>query len=207
MKNPPSFQFYPRDFLSDINVQAMTMEERGIYITLLCLCWIEDGLPFDDSHPMATLWKKPGVAKCFVEKNGKLRNPRMDRERRKQIKYHKSQQEAGLRGAKKRWGRHSKPIATHMAKNSSSSSSSSSSAINSPLIKKDEKSSFEKLPFNAQREIYRLRRELTRWERILRGMGKRDYAMIKGEPVTRVEAEATITAFTAEEIQAWEACK
>jgi uncharacterized protein YdaU (DUF1376 family) len=127
MKNAaPSFQFYPADFLADINVQTMTMEERGIYITLLCHCWIEDGLPSDDGHPIATLLKNHSIAKCFIKKNGKFRNPRLDRERKKQLAYYKSQQEAGLRGAEKRWGRHSKPIATPMAKNSSSSSSSSS---------------------------------------------------------------------------------
>jgi uncharacterized protein YdaU (DUF1376 family) len=137
MKNPPSFQFYPQDFLADINVQAMTMEERGIYITLLCHCWIEDGLPLDDSHPIATLLNHPAVAKCFYKKKGKFRNPRMDKEREKQLVYYKSQQEAGLRGAEKRWGRHSKPIATPMAKHSSSSSSSSSE-LNppNPLLKK-----------------------------------------------------------------------
>ena len=127
MKNSPAFQFYPTDFLADINVQAMTMEERGIYITLLCHCWIEDGLPNDDGDPIAGLLKNHRVAKCFIKKNGKFRNPRLDKERKKQLAYHKSQQEAGLRGAERRWGRHSKPIATPMAKHSSSSLSSSSS--------------------------------------------------------------------------------
>jgi len=126
MKNPPSFQFYPQDFISDLNVQNMKPEERGIYIMLLCHCWIEDGLPADDSDPMATLFKSLAVARCFVKKKGKFRNPRLDKERAKQLSYHKSQQEAGLRGAEARWGRHSKPIATPMAKHSSSSSSSSS---------------------------------------------------------------------------------
>ena len=126
MKNPPSFQFYPQDFLSDFNVQKMSPEERGIYITLLCHCWIEDGLPADDGDPIATLFKSRRVAKCFIKKKGKFRNPRLDRERKKQIIYHKSQQEAGLRGAAARWGRHGEPIATPMAKHGSSSSSSSS---------------------------------------------------------------------------------
>jgi uncharacterized protein YdaU (DUF1376 family) len=125
MKNPPSFQFYPQDFMSDLNVQKMTMEERGVYITLLCHCWIEDGLPTDDGDPIGTLFKSHAVAKCFIKKKGKFRNPRLDRERAKQLVYHKSQQEAGLRGAEARWGRHNEPIATPMAKHSSSSSSSS----------------------------------------------------------------------------------
>lgn len=47
MKNhkPPSFQFYPQDFLADLNVTLMNMEERGAYITLLCHNWIEGAIP------------------------------------------------------------------------------------------------------------------------------------------------------------------
>ena len=43
----PAFQFYPKDFISDLNVQMMTMEERGVYITLLCSAWIEGQVPDD----------------------------------------------------------------------------------------------------------------------------------------------------------------
>lgn len=132
MGNPPSFQFYPQDFLADFNVSQMSMEERGIYITLLCHCWIEDGIPAQDGDPMATLFHSHRVANCFFEKNGKFRNKRLDAERAKQIAFRKSQKEAGVRGAEVRWGRHGKPIATPMAENGSSSSSSSS--INTPPI-------------------------------------------------------------------------
>ena len=45
INKPPAFQFYPKDFLSDINVSVMSMEERGIYITLLSHCWLEGWLP------------------------------------------------------------------------------------------------------------------------------------------------------------------
>ena len=41
----PAFQFYASDFLSDLNVQMMTMAQRGIYITLLAMEWIEGSLP------------------------------------------------------------------------------------------------------------------------------------------------------------------
>ena len=33
------FQFYPNDFLLDANVISQSMQERGVYITLLCVCW------------------------------------------------------------------------------------------------------------------------------------------------------------------------
>lgn len=138
MKNPPSFQFYPQDFISDFNVISMSMEERGIYISLLCVCWIEDGIPIPNGDPIATLFKSEKVARCFYKKNGRFRNHRLDRERQKQLSFHKSQKEAGIRGAEARWGRHSKPIATPMAKHSSSSSSSTS-VLNPPLPPAKEK--------------------------------------------------------------------
>ena len=147
MKNPPSFSFYPQDFIADFNVINMSMEERGIYITLLCNCWIEDGLPAEDSDPMASLFKSDKVAKCFIKKNGRFRNPRLDKERQKQLIFHKSQQAAGLRGAAKRWGRHSKPIATPMGSDSSSSSSSSS-------IKEEEFSAFwDRYPRKTEKKV------------------------------------------------------
>lgn len=40
-KNTPAFQFYPNDFLSDINVMMMTPEEIGVYWMLICVCWKE----------------------------------------------------------------------------------------------------------------------------------------------------------------------
>jgi uncharacterized protein YdaU (DUF1376 family) len=41
--NPPAFQFYPQDFLT--GVMYLTMEERGIYITLLSIQWSKNKIP------------------------------------------------------------------------------------------------------------------------------------------------------------------
>lgn len=43
MKKSPAFQFYPKDFLTDDKVLAMSAEVRGLYITLLCIDWLNDG--------------------------------------------------------------------------------------------------------------------------------------------------------------------
>lgn len=46
MNKPPAFQLYAQDFLT--GVMSLTMEERGIYITLLCKQWSlndEKGIP------------------------------------------------------------------------------------------------------------------------------------------------------------------
>ena len=56
-KHPPSFQFYPRDFLSSRAVCLMTPEARGGYITLLCHAWMcdEPGVLEDDDSMLAAL--------------------------------------------------------------------------------------------------------------------------------------------------------
>lgn len=41
----PAFQFYPSEFLTDENIINMTFEEKGIYISLICHCWINGSLP------------------------------------------------------------------------------------------------------------------------------------------------------------------
>ena len=104
MKNPPSFQFYPQDFLSDLNVQSMTDVEVGRYIKLLCHCWIEDGLKIKGGSPLVDEWLKqgPSVARCFIKKDGKYRNPRLDRERQKQITWREKSSIGGHKSAEKK---------------------------------------------------------------------------------------------------------
>ena len=41
--NPPAFQFYAQDWMT--GVMDLTMEERGIYITLLSIQWIKNKIP------------------------------------------------------------------------------------------------------------------------------------------------------------------
>jgi len=84
MKNSPCFQFYPQDFLADLNVIEMTMEERGRYVTLLCHCWIENGLPINSFLVKNLLNGSSAIEKCFYKNRGILRNRRLDFEMRKQ---------------------------------------------------------------------------------------------------------------------------
>ena len=46
-KPSPAFSFYPKDWLSDGRVRAMSEADKGTYITLLALCWHEGSLPAD----------------------------------------------------------------------------------------------------------------------------------------------------------------
>lgn len=42
MKERPYFKFYPSDWLNSVSVSLMDHEQRGAYIHLLCLCWIQE---------------------------------------------------------------------------------------------------------------------------------------------------------------------
>tara|TARA_R110002012_G_scaffold321654_1_gene550445 strand:- start:236 stop:1126 length:891 start_codon:yes stop_codon:yes gene_type:complete len=119
----PAFQFYARDFLADINVQLMTMEERGIYITLLAYAWIEKGIPSDKSK-LKRLCGNPddfdstiqNVLNCFQEHDGRYYNPRMESVRSEQLDRKQKMSDAGKKGAEKRWNNGvaiQKPLAKH----------------------------------------------------------------------------------------------
>jgi uncharacterized protein YdaU (DUF1376 family) len=140
----PAFQFYPRDYLSDAKVRAMSYKERGMYWELCSLLWLERALPV---HPptlsrilgvtLAEFRKAwPALEPCFRMVDDKsLEHPRLEIERRKQTRHTAEQSEAGKKGAAKRWGKHGEPMATlspeagdpiksPVAENSSSSSTS-----------------------------------------------------------------------------------
>ena len=146
MNKAPAFQFYPSDFLSDENVMLMSNQEVGCYIKLICFNWKQGSIPDDinkiarlcgeDTSVMAELWHS--LKRCFISNgtNGRLINPRVEKERLKQKKYRKERSESGKKGAVKRWKSHkkrnnnssaiAKPMAKPMANDSSSSSSSTS---------------------------------------------------------------------------------
>lgn len=110
---PPAFQFYASDFISDGPVIAMSLEERGAYITLLCVAWMEEGLP-DDHKQLAKLlritprkftaiWESMET-RWYIGEDGRLYNRKMEGIREEMRKNSKAASEAGKRGAKKRWG-------------------------------------------------------------------------------------------------------
>ena len=141
----PAFQFYPKDFLTSPKVRRMSMTERGVYITLLSLCWLDGSLSTDPAElaeecrisrkQFERLWKNSIVAQCFVEREGRLHNERLDEERRKQKDYKRRQSD----NAGKRWDSHRKNSGnatalpaqdpSHASGNALQSSSSSSTPV------------------------------------------------------------------------------
>lgn len=92
----PSFQFYPKDFISDRNVVIMNNEEVGVYIKLLCFMWEDEKceLP-DDPEYLARLCHCDKVVitslyRCFKVVNNTIKHKRLEHERDKQNSYRKS---------------------------------------------------------------------------------------------------------------------
>jgi uncharacterized protein YdaU (DUF1376 family) len=109
---PPAFQFYPTDFISDAPVMAMTLEERGAYITLLCIAWTENGIPADHTklarvlHLSTARFKRvwSAVEGCWEsDGNGRLISPRMEKVRAEAKAKSNAASQAGKAGAKARW--------------------------------------------------------------------------------------------------------
>ena len=129
MNKPPAFQFYADDFLA--GTFAMTNEERGLYITLLCRQWTQGHVTADEmarlSHGMAQPMASHVFAKFQEHENGTFKNERMELERAKQAAFRINRSESGKVGANKRWHSHStaitQPMANGMAKHSSPSPS------------------------------------------------------------------------------------
>lgn len=107
----PAFQFYPSDFLGSSNVEMMSMAERGIYITLLSRCWLDNGLPTSlielakfahmKRAQFERLWREGTISRCFIERSGRLHNKRLDIERRKQAEHKQRNSDA----AHARWNK------------------------------------------------------------------------------------------------------
>jgi len=105
---------YVKDWLGDNNILALTLEEQGAYLRLLCCAWQGDGLlPADlkeiqrllsvSSHKFEKIWKK--ISKFFEpvqEKNSKifLKNKRLFFELEKSYEISGTRSKAGSKGGK-----------------------------------------------------------------------------------------------------------
>jgi uncharacterized protein YdaU (DUF1376 family) len=115
-------KFYGSDFLNA--TASWTMEERGIYLTLLWYAWVNGGLPgdIDRIDRMA-----PGAKACWAVLEGKFpispdgmrRNPRQERDRAIMRDRSDSAAERGRKGAAQRWHSHgnSHPVAMQQPSN------------------------------------------------------------------------------------------
>ena len=112
MSKSPAFRLYAADF--DMDTNTWTNEEVGVYLRLLLSQWVNKDLPSDPQKlsKIARISPKKfnNVFKNIrhkFEENGdkKLRNKRLEEERKKQANYLKGQSESGRKGAEKRYGK------------------------------------------------------------------------------------------------------
>lgn len=96
----------------------MSHTERGIYITLLCLCWLETSLPLETdvlaklvTMPLARftkIWETSVLRQCFqLEEDGRLHHKRLDAERAKQKGFSQTQSD----NSNVRWDKHKHAVA------------------------------------------------------------------------------------------------
>lgn len=108
----PAFQAYPADFLASPKTAAMTTEEIGCYWLLLCYGWLDGSLPDDEAFlarltrmsraRFAKAWKL--VGQCFERReDGRLVNPRQERERAFQVEYRERMRDRSERANAARW--------------------------------------------------------------------------------------------------------
>lgn len=100
MGKDPAFLFYPKDFLT--GVSDLTMEERGQYITLLCLQHQKGRL----SEKMISINMPDAaadvLAKFRQDENGNFFNERLEAEIEKRAQHSEKQRQRALEGWKKR---------------------------------------------------------------------------------------------------------
>lgn len=131
----PAFQWYPMDYLSDINTISMTPEQEGHYLRLINICWLENGIPCEWASIQALLKgttillesELQLVLKCFYKKGSKLQHKRLDYERAKQNKYRERSASGGRETQRRRAELKGTRIKRQVKSNTSSLSSSSTS--------------------------------------------------------------------------------
>ena len=108
----PWFPLYVDDWMRA--TATMTDEQAGAYMRLLCHAWAEGGLPRDETAIRSigrwspTAWRRiwPAVAGKWREQDGRLVNPRQERERKGRDAYRELKATAGRTGAVQRWHSH-----------------------------------------------------------------------------------------------------
>lgn len=103
----PSFQFYPSDFM--LSTVGWTQEERGAYITGLCIQWSEGSLPIDQNEFCRLLGLVKGTSSALkvVKKfpafsRSKRANGRLESVRKKQVEWLERCRKGGLNSWRKR---------------------------------------------------------------------------------------------------------
>ncbi len=121
MSKSPAFQFYPKEWLSSMDIMLMTPEQEGAYIRLLCICWESGDCSIPDDDKQLSMLSRLGegwfkgsstvVRNKFIShpyKPGFLTNERLLKEANKQADWARKCSAGGKKSAEKRASQQSK---------------------------------------------------------------------------------------------------
>jgi len=112
MKTSPYFAFYASDTMADKRYRSMHLDERGLLISMMCECWVNNTMPsdpdaigkwlgFQNSEIKAALTVR--VLSYFLEAKGELTCPEIEKYREKILAHREKQSKGGKKGANRRW--------------------------------------------------------------------------------------------------------
>lgn len=106
-------------FLTDLDFNAMTLEERGAYFTLILYLYSNNGKCDLDISVLSKLCNKTpkafdkiwqNISKKFQIRSSVIKHKRVTKELKRAKKFIQTKRKAGLKGADKRWHSHSTAI-------------------------------------------------------------------------------------------------
>lgn len=112
MKTSPAFQFYASDTMADKRYRSMSLEERGLLLSILCECWVNHAVPadaaglgkwlgFSDVTVKAALTGR--VLSFFESKSGELKSAELERYRKELLERRERMSQGGKKGAQTKW--------------------------------------------------------------------------------------------------------
>jgi uncharacterized protein YdaU (DUF1376 family) len=107
----PAFQFYVQDFLT--GVHFLNMEERGMYITLLCYQWDKGEIPKKRLGFLAGKeWENlsDDLREKFTDCGDHIINERLEIERNKKLNFIEKQSQNGAKGGRPKKAKQKPPI-------------------------------------------------------------------------------------------------
>ena len=123
-KAPPAFQFYASDIMADRRYRCMNLSERGLFLSMLCECWVNRSVPADIDNLSKVLgFTKDEVKEALSERvlsffrleKGELINTGLAEYRQGLDERKEKQSQGGRRGARAKWD---KPLARDSYPNS-----------------------------------------------------------------------------------------
>jgi len=119
MKPVPYFPLYAANILASKPFKMMTIEERGLWITIQMECWVNGSVPSDLKDLAMYLRFTPDELQCwftqnqfsFLQKIGnELKSPELEEYRQGYLAAREKQRIGGIQGAEKRRQKQAKEV-------------------------------------------------------------------------------------------------